>query len=100
MLPPPPPPHTHTLTPAVTAAAITVTAATAAATTQQTSTLPCTGDLTFNPEKDTLVGADGSEVHLESPYGDELPAQGFDPGVDTYQGPPAAESERDRKSVV
>jgi hypothetical protein len=33
------------------------------------------GDLTFNPEKDTLVGADGREVHLESPYGDELPAQ-------------------------
>jgi hypothetical protein len=46
-LPPPPPPFSHTHP----------------------------GDLTFNPEKDTLVGADGREVHLESPYGDELPAQ-------------------------
>jgi aconitate hydratase len=26
---------------------------------------------------------------LESPYGDELPAQGFDPGEDTFQPPPA-----------
>jgi hypothetical protein len=39
------------------------------------SLLTSPGDLTFNPEKDTLVGADGREVHLESPYGDELPAQ-------------------------
>ncbi|KAI8469054.1 MAG: mitochondrial aconitate hydratase [Monoraphidium minutum] len=46
------------------------------------------GDLTFNPETDALVGADGKEVKLESPYGDELPAKGFDPGMDTYQAPP------------
>jgi aconitate hydratase len=46
------------------------------------------GDLTFNPEKDALVGADGAEVHLESPFGDELPAKGFDPGEDTFQAPP------------
>lgn len=46
------------------------------------------GDLTFNPEKDTLVGADGQEVHLDTPFGDELPAQGFDPGEDTFQAPP------------
>ena len=25
---------------------------------------------------------------LDSPYGDELPSQGFDPGEDTYQHPP------------
>jgi len=48
------------------------------------------GDLTFNPEKDTLVGADGKEVTLESPWGDELPSKGFDPGMDTYQAPPAS----------
>jgi aconitate hydratase len=48
------------------------------------------GDLTFNPEKDTLVGADGQEVLLETPYGDELPANGFDLGEDTYQ-PPAGD---------
>lgn len=47
------------------------------------------GDLSFNPEKDTLVGADGKEVMLESPYGDELPSKGFDPGEDTFQAPPA-----------
>ena len=31
----------------------------------------------------------GSKFKLESPYGDELPAKGFDPGQDTYQPPPA-----------
>jgi len=48
------------------------------------------GDLTFNPERDTLVGADGREITLEPPSGDELPAKGFDAGVNTYQAPPAA----------
>ena len=48
------------------------------------------GDLSFNPERDTLVGADGKEITLEPPYGDELPAKGFDAGVDTYQAPPGA----------
>ncbi|KIZ04123.1 aconitase 2, partial [Monoraphidium neglectum] len=46
------------------------------------------GDLTFNPETDALVGADGKEVKLDSPYGDELPQKGFDAGADTYQAPP------------
>ena len=26
---------------------------------------------------------------MDSPYGDELPAKGFDPGEDTYEEPPA-----------
>jgi aconitate hydratase len=47
------------------------------------------GDLSFNPEKDSLISADGREITLESPYGDELPANGFDAGVDTFQAPPA-----------
>jgi aconitate hydratase len=34
------------------------------------------------------VGADGKEVKLDSPYGDELPQKGFDAGADTYQAPP------------
>lgn len=38
------------------------------------------GDLTFNPEEDTLVGADGKEIKLDAPYGDELPEKGFDAG--------------------
>ena len=45
------------------------------------------GDLTFNPEKDTLVGADGHEIMLSAPEGDELPAKGYDAGVETYQAP-------------
>jgi len=47
------------------------------------------GDLSFNPEKDSLVAADGSELKLKSPFGDELPEKGFDPGMDTFQAPPA-----------
>ncbi|MEW5302867.1 MAG: hypothetical protein WDW36_005608 [Sanguina aurantia] len=39
--------------------------------------------------KDTLVGADGKEILLESPNGEELPARGFDAGAETYQAPPA-----------
>lgn len=48
------------------------------------------GDLTFNPEKDTLIAADGREVMLSPPEGDELPAKGYDPGEDTYQAPAGA----------
>lgn len=46
------------------------------------------GDLTFNPERDTLVGADGQEVKLRSPWGPELPESGFTRGVDAFQPPP------------
>merc|ERR1711973_80030 len=42
-----------------------------------------------------MGAADGSEFSLESPYGDELPQRGFDPGENTYQAPPA-----DGSSVV
>ncbi|GBG66271.1 hypothetical protein CBR_g57869 [Chara braunii] len=37
---------------------------------------------------DTLKGKNGEEVKLSAPYGDELPAQGFDAGQDTFQAPP------------
>ena len=49
------------------------------------------GDLTFNPEKDAIIGADGQEVRLAPPAGEELPSKGFDAGEDTYQAPPPAE---------
>ena len=39
------------------------------------------GDLTFNPEEDTLVGADGKEIKLDAPNGDELPGKGFEHGA-------------------
>lgn len=41
------------------------------------------GDLTFNPMKDTLIGADNQEITLNAPFGEELPSSGFDPGTYT-----------------
>ncbi|KAF3004867.1 Aconitate hydratase mitochondrial [Curvularia kusanoi] len=52
------------------------------------------GTLSFNPLKDELTAADGSKFKLKEPSGDGLPANGYDPGQDTYQAPPA-----DRESV-
>merc|ERR1719175_334712 len=54
-----------------------------------TVALTLAGTLDFDPRTQKLQGSDGSEFALECPYGDELPAQGFDPGEDTYQHPPA-----------
>lgn len=39
------------------------------------------GRLDFDPENDELTGANGEKFKLSSPYGDELPEQGFDPGT-------------------
>uniref|UniRef100_A0A0A9X6E8 Aconitate hydratase, mitochondrial n=1 Tax=Lygus hesperus TaxID=30085 RepID=A0A0A9X6E8_LYGHE len=46
------------------------------------------GTLDFDPRNDMLKGKDGKEFKLSDPFGAELPARGFDPGVDTYQAPP------------
>ncbi|GFR74171.1 aconitate hydratase, mitochondrial [Elysia marginata] len=54
--------------------------------------LAIAGDLSFNPLTDELTGKDGKKFKLKSPYGDELPTKGFDPGQDTYQAPPADSS--------
>ncbi|XP_069123750.1 LOW QUALITY PROTEIN: aconitate hydratase, mitochondrial-like [Argopecten irradians] len=51
--------------------------------------LSIAGELSFNPETDSLTAADGSKFKFESPFGDELPSKGFDPGMDTFQPPPA-----------
>lgn len=51
------------------------------------------GDLRFNPMTDSLPTPSGP-LKFSSPYGDELPVRGFDPGQDNYQEPPA-----DRTSV-
>jgi len=56
---------------------------------EMTVALTLAGTLDFNPLTDKLKAADGSEFSLDSPYGDELPQSGFDPGEDTYQPPPA-----------
>ncbi|OMP86004.1 Aconitate hydratase, mitochondrial [Diplodia seriata] len=54
--------------------------------------LTIAGTLNFNPLTDTLKGADGKEFKLKEPHGDGLPSQGFDPGRNTYQAPPADRS--------
>merc|ERR1711899_74791 len=56
---------------------------------EMTVALTLAGTLDFDPRSQKLQGANGEEFVLESPYGDELPSDGFDPGEDTYQHPPA-----------
>lgn len=51
--------------------------------------LAIAGDLTFNPLKDTLVNADGEQVKLDPPTGEELPTKGFDVEDPGYQAPAA-----------
>ncbi len=48
------------------------------------------GDVTFNPATDSITKPDGTQFRFKSPYGDELPARGFDAGEDTFQAPPAS----------
>jgi aconitate hydratase len=52
------------------------------------------GTLNFNPLTDELTDKDGKKFKLKEPTGAGLPANGYDPGQDTYQAPPA-----DRESV-
>ncbi|ODH39521.1 aconitate hydratase, mitochondrial [Paracoccidioides brasiliensis] len=52
------------------------------------------GTLNFNPLTDTLKDKDGKEFKLKEPTGAGLPANGYDPGRDTYQAPP-----KDRSSI-
>merc|ERR1711931_177734 len=48
-----------------------------------------TGDLNFDPERDSLTAPNGEKFMLESPYGDELPGKGWDAGENYYTHPPA-----------
>ncbi len=50
------------------------------------------GDLTFDPVRGTLKGADGKEFKFEPPQGEELPAKGFARGEEGYV-PPAENGE-------
>jgi aconitate hydratase len=50
--------------------------------------LALAGTLDFDPVNDSLTGADGTEVRLEVPVGEELPAAGFDPGESGFIPPP------------
>ncbi|KAF9298194.1 aconitate hydratase, partial [Linnemannia elongata] len=51
------------------------------------------GDLTFDPTKDTLTGADGKPFKFSAPTGNALPPKGYNPGEDTYQPPPKEKSD-------
>jgi aconitate hydratase len=53
------------------------------------------GRLDFDPVIDTITAPDGTEVRLDAPVGEVLPAAGYDPGEDTFTPPPA-----DRSSVT
>ncbi|NOX65883.1 MAG: aconitate hydratase, partial [Chlorobi bacterium] len=52
-----------------------------------TTALALAGKITFNPETDTLTDTEGNEFKLNSPYGDELPAKGFEPDLTGYLPP-------------
>jgi aconitate hydratase len=51
--------------------------------------LTIAGRLDFDPANDTLTNEAGEEVRLTVGAGEELPADGFDPGEETFQAPPA-----------
>lgn len=57
---------------------------------EMVTALSIAGRLDFNPLTDEITGADGKKFKLDAPFGDELPAKGFDPGMDTYDAPPAS----------
>ncbi|MFI5053989.1 MAG: aconitate hydratase, partial [Acidimicrobiia bacterium] len=46
-----------------------------------------TGRLDVDFVRQPVVGPDGTEVQLEAPSADELPARGFDPGESGFQAP-------------
>jgi aconitate hydratase len=52
-----------------------------------TTALALAGDLGFNPLTDTLTNADGVQVKLDVPNGDELPTKGFAVEDAGYQAP-------------
>ena len=51
-----------------------------------TTVLALAGTLDFDPRRDQLTASDGSKFKLDEPVGECLPAKGFDPGEDLYQG--------------
>ena len=54
--------------------------------------LALAGTLDFDPLTDSLTNDAGDDVRLVVPVGEELPAQGFDPGESGYVEPPAGGS--------
>ncbi|MEM9131298.1 MAG: aconitate hydratase [Actinomycetota bacterium] len=50
--------------------------------------LALAGTLDFDPINDSLTAPDGTEVRLDIPVGEELPAKGFDEGESGFIAPP------------
>ncbi|KAJ3349497.1 Aconitate hydratase mitochondrial [Allomyces javanicus] len=50
------------------------------------------GSLEFNPLTDAIKTPDGKEFKFRAPVGKDLPPKGYDPGMNTYQAPPADRS--------
>ncbi|AWW31996.1 aconitate hydratase [Echinicola strongylocentroti] len=54
---------------------------------EMVAAIAISGDLGFNPLTDTLTNANGEEVKLDPPKGDELPEKGFAVEDNGYQSP-------------
>ena len=50
--------------------------------------LALAGRLDFDPTTDTIEAPDGTQVKLNAPFGEVLPANGYDAGNDTFIAPP------------
>ena len=57
--------------------------------------LALAGRLDFDPTTDTIEAPDGTQVKLNAPFGEVLPANGYDAGNDTFIAPPAGGSNID-----
>ncbi len=63
-----------------------------------TTALTIAGKITFNPDTDVLVNDKGEEIKLDSPYGDELPQNGFKPDLEGFIAP--SDKYADTKVVI
>ena len=54
---------------------------------EMVAAIAISGDLGFNPLKDTLTSANGEQIKLTPPKGDELPNNGFDVEDNGFQAP-------------
>jgi aconitate hydratase len=54
---------------------------------EMVAAIAISGDLGFNPLKDTLTSANGEQIKLSPPKGDELPSKGFDVEDNGFQAP-------------
>ena len=62
--------------------------------------LALAGTLDFDPLTDTLTNADGEQVRLDPPVGEDLPRQGFDPGETGFLAPPDRRLRRRGRGVA